>query len=236
MIRIVRRPLVVLSLLALPLFASNAFAEAPSAPAPAHAHAKGGHAHARGGWMESALTLGSLRPDQKKQIEQLKTSVEPSRATATSARKGLLEALATQVAAGKIDRPALQPKVDAVLASATAERATERAALEKLHSILDAKQRAELSTTMEARLAKHGGHGKHAEGSAQAKKVAEAFKQDKFAIDAIAPNDARAHAQLQANHLLDAAQTKTPSMTAEQRTAAAARLRANAAAAARLAF
>jgi Spy/CpxP family protein refolding chaperone len=206
---------------------------------PAHAQhgTQASHAH---GPLDVALSQAQLRADQKTAVEALKKGLEPSRTAARAAHKDLVETLAAQIAANKVDRAALQPKIDAFGTAAGNERAAERASLDKLHGILDAKQRVAFADAMEARAnhaghaggAAHGGKAKNAPDAAKVqamkdaqKKIWEAFKQDKFAMDSVAPNDARAKTIEHEGKMVDALKTKVASMTPEQRTAFATKMK-----------
>jgi hypothetical protein len=54
-----------------------------------------------------------LRPDQRTELEKLASDAEARHQATLSARKDIVDAVAAQVEAGKIDRAALQPKIDA---------------------------------------------------------------------------------------------------------------------------
>jgi Spy/CpxP family protein refolding chaperone len=58
-------------------------------------------------------------------------------------------AIADQILAGKIDRAALKPQLDAVVAASDAARPEDRAAIVRLHDVLDAGQRSELVSSIE---------------------------------------------------------------------------------------
>jgi Spy/CpxP family protein refolding chaperone len=98
-----------------------------------------------------------LTPDQRAQIERLASDAEARHAAARAAGKDLVDALATQVQTGAIDRAALQPKVAGLASAMQAARPADRAALEQLHAILSPDQRVAFADAVEARL--HGPHG-----------------------------------------------------------------------------
>jgi Spy/CpxP family protein refolding chaperone len=108
-----------------------------------------GH-HAGGDMVHAALRLPSLRADQRAQIQQLVEQEKVAHVGVRAARADLLVAVAQGVEAGRVDDAALKPKVDAVAQAAAAGKPVQRAALEKLHAILDASQRAELVNAVEA--------------------------------------------------------------------------------------
>jgi hypothetical protein len=105
------------------------------------------------GLLEESLRTLSLRADQRARIAAVAASIAPSREATRAARAALLAALAAQVERGDVDPQALRAKIDAAVNAEASERATERAALEQLHGILDAGQRAAMADTMESRLA-----------------------------------------------------------------------------------
>jgi Spy/CpxP family protein refolding chaperone len=108
-----------------------------------------GH-HAGGDLVHAALRLPSLRGDQRAQIQQLIEQEKAAHVGIRAARADLMLAVAQGVEAGRVDDAALKPKVDAVAQAAAAGEPMERAALEKLHGILDAAQRVELVNAIEA--------------------------------------------------------------------------------------
>jgi Spy/CpxP family protein refolding chaperone len=228
-----------------------------------------------------------LTPDQRTQIEQLAADAEARHATARAAGKDLVEAIATQVEAGSIDRAALQPKVGAVAAAMQGARPADRAALERLHAILSSDQRVAFADAVEARMhgphggpgdgdrghggaggLKRGGHplqqwaadlnlsdeqrsriraileeahekmpkGEHPRGGGwtvgggRGAKVFEAFKQDRFVMDEVAPApaDADRRAAEMGGQFLDVAARILPVLTPEQRAIAARKLREHA--------
>ena len=110
----------------------------------------------------TALGDVPLRAEQRTEIEKLATDAEARHATGRQARKDLMEAVALQVEAGKVDRAALQPKVDAVAAEMEKSRDADRASFERLHAILDANQRVAFVNALEAKVhEKMGGHADH---------------------------------------------------------------------------
>ena len=118
-------------------------AEAPTAPADVVATkapvAVTAHGHVK--LAGEALSEVPLRADQRAQIEHLAVDADARQAAVRAARQDLKLALADQVAAGQIDRTALQPKIDAIGTAALGAQTADRAALTQLHSILDASQR-----------------------------------------------------------------------------------------------
>jgi Spy/CpxP family protein refolding chaperone len=109
----------------------------------------------------TALGEVSLSAKQRADIEKLAADAEARHASGEKARQDLAEALAVQVEQGTVDRAALQPKIDAVAAAWQAVRPADRAALEQLHAILDAGQRAAFVDALRAQFAAHKGKGGH---------------------------------------------------------------------------
>jgi len=131
--------------------AGVAFAQDGTPQAAQHARQhKGGH---RKGLVGAALKLESLTPDQRTQIEQL---VSQRRAAAKPVRQAdaqVLEVLAQQVFADRMDAQALAPSLAVERVAVAQERSIDVATLGQLHSILTPAQRAELVDKIEARMA-----------------------------------------------------------------------------------
>ncbi len=104
-----------------------------------------------------------LTASQRAQIEQLATDAETRHAPARAARKDLMTVLASQVQAGQIDRAALQPKIDALVAAMQKAQQGDRAAFEQLHAVLGPQQRSAFVDAVKARIGAHMGemHDKH---------------------------------------------------------------------------
>ena len=90
---------------------------------------------------ERALEQLELRPEQQQAIDQLKAEAEKRHEPVKAAKRELMNAAADQVEAGKIDRCELDPKIEKVAAAKAQAHPEDRAAFEKLHSILDKQQR-----------------------------------------------------------------------------------------------
>lgn len=99
-----------------------------------------------------ALGVVPLTATQRTQIEQLATDAEARHGDARAARKDLMTALAAQVQAGQIDRPTLQPKIDALVAALQKAQPGDRAAFEQLHAILGPQQRTAFVDAVKARI------------------------------------------------------------------------------------
>lgn len=88
-----------------------------------------------------ALGEVPLRPDQRAELEKLAQEAEARHAPLADRRKELMLAIADQVEKGAIDRAALQPTIDRLTADFEKVRAEDRAAIARLHAILDKDQR-----------------------------------------------------------------------------------------------
>ena len=112
-----------------------------------------------------ALGEVPLRPEQRTEIEKLAAEAEARHAPMADGRKELMLAFADQVEKGSIDRAALQPKIDKVTSDFEKIRADDRAALAKLHGLLDAEQRNAFVDALETQMkARRGEHRAHAMG------------------------------------------------------------------------
>jgi Spy/CpxP family protein refolding chaperone len=106
-----------------------------------------------------ALGEVPLRPDQRAEIEKLATEAEARHAPQIAARKQLMLTVADQVEKGAMDASALQTQLDAMTAGLAKARADDRAALAKLHALLDADQRNAFVDALEKQMkAKRGEH------------------------------------------------------------------------------
>ncbi len=123
-------------------------------------------AHMR--FIREALSKVALRPDQKAIVEQLGREADARHEPIRNARAALQAALADQVAAGKIDRAALKPQVDALLQAIDQSRAADRVALGRLHDVLDKTQRNQFVDAIEDQF--HRGRPEH--GGMRAKRWA----------------------------------------------------------------
>jgi hypothetical protein len=90
---------------------------------------------------DKALDEVQLRPDQKTAVEAMKAEAEKRHAPVKAAKDRLAIALADQIEKGELDRCALAPDTKALASAAADARPGDRAAFEKLHSILDPTQR-----------------------------------------------------------------------------------------------
>jgi hypothetical protein len=229
--------------------------------------------HGRVKRLGDALAQVPLRPDQRTEIEQLASDAEARQTTSRAAHVAVMSALADQIEQGKIDRVALQPKIDVATAAFLQSRPKDHAAFERLHAILDTTQRGAFVDALEANAQEHRAHGSrgdkleewatalkltddqkdqiHAalrdqfmahkaeamEGRGEwkkahdhGKKMLEGFRADQFAMSDFVPApDVATKADRMADHFVHIAEVVLPLLTAEQRTLAAAKLRAHAA-------
>lgn len=100
---------------------------------------------------ERALDEVELRPEQQKAVEELKAEAEERHKPVKEAKRELMNAAADQVEAGKIDRCALDPQIERVASAKAQAHPGDRAAFEKLHSILDKDQRAKFVDALQRR-------------------------------------------------------------------------------------
>ncbi len=224
------------------------------------------NAHGMVRWMGGAFADVPLRDDQRKQIEELAQQAEARHTATAQAHKAAAEELATEIERGSLDRAAFSAKIDAAVAAAEAARPADRAALEKLHAILDASQRAAFVDALEKRghekMEGHKPHERmaewatdlkitdaqrdqikdalkaeleknHGEGMREmrahhekAKKTFEAFREDKFVVDEVAPvEDLRSHAKEGGEKIMSLVAAVLPILTPEQRSIAAKKIR-----------
>jgi len=108
-----------------------------------------------------ALGEVALRPDQRTELEKLAVAADQRHAAMAGGRKELMLAVADQVEKGAIDRSALQPKIDRIIADLEKGRPDDSAALARVHAILDPEQRNAFADALESKF--KGGHrgGKH---------------------------------------------------------------------------
>jgi len=125
-----------------------------------------------------ALGEVPLRPEQRAEIEKLASEAEARHAPLADAHKELMLAFADQVERGSIDKAALQPKIDKAAADFEKARADDRAALEKLHGLLDSDQRNAFVDALEKQMkAKRGERREHMKaGFGKLKQLADDLK------------------------------------------------------------
>jgi Spy/CpxP family protein refolding chaperone len=118
-----------------------------------------------------ALELPGLRADQKQKIEAIRAELSSSTSGLKSAHLAFAKAVAAEVRAGKIDRAALAPAIEAMKTAGEAARPAEQKAWSDLHAVLDAGQRQAL---VQAGKQKFGGfHEKRAEMHEHMEQVAD---------------------------------------------------------------
>ncbi len=124
----------------------------PTSRAPVASSAKGPLRVVGEALSDVPLTVG-----QRTHIEQLAAEAEARHGDARATRKDLTLALAVQVQAGRIDRAALAPKIDALAAALQKVQPADRASFEQLHAILGADQRVAFVDALEAHIGEHIG-------------------------------------------------------------------------------
>jgi Spy/CpxP family protein refolding chaperone len=134
--------------------ASATLAQTTTSTAPVAPQVKG---HLR--VVADALSQVPLRADQRAEIEQMAKDAEARHAAHAAAHAQVMQALAAQVEAGKIDRAALQPSIDAATSAADASRPADRAALTRLHDLLTPQQRAQFVEALKSHV--HERMGEH---------------------------------------------------------------------------
>ncbi len=153
MFRLTRLTLVSLSLALAPLSLAcgGSSAESPSAATSNQATKAPVAVQAHGPVKLIGEALGEvpLRTDQRTEIEKLAADAEARHQGGRDIHATLALAVADQIERGGIDRAALQPQIDAAVASFEKSRGADRAALERLHAILDASQRSALVDAVE---------------------------------------------------------------------------------------
>jgi Spy/CpxP family protein refolding chaperone len=98
-----------------------------------------------------------LTPPQRSEVDKLAADADGRHADITAARKALELAVADQVDTGRIDRAALQPKIDALVEAVKRTQAPDRAAFERLHALLDPDQRVAFVNAVEAQVSQRMG-------------------------------------------------------------------------------
>jgi Spy/CpxP family protein refolding chaperone len=114
-----------------------------------------------------ALGEVPLKNEQRTELEKIATEADQRHASMADGRKELANAIAEQIEKGAIDRAALQPKIDRVVADFEKVRPADQAAIARVHAILDADQRNAFVDALEKKLGEarehhkgqHGGFG-----------------------------------------------------------------------------
>lgn len=124
-----------------------------------------------------ALGEVPLRAEQRTEIEKLAAEAEARHAPQVEARKQLMLAFADQVEKGSVDVAALQPQIDAMRVGFEKTRTEDRAALARLHALLDADQRNAFVDALEKQMkAKHDEHGGKLGGFMKLKQLGDELK------------------------------------------------------------
>jgi Spy/CpxP family protein refolding chaperone len=98
-----------------------------------------------------------LTSAQRAAVEQLATDAEARHAAARAAHKDLMLTFAAEVQAGTIDRAALQPRIDALVAALRQAQPADRTSFEQLHGVLNAGQRAAFVDAVQTRISERVG-------------------------------------------------------------------------------
>jgi len=138
---------------ALALVPAIASAQDATPPAGQHAqhgkHHRGGH---KGSLVGASLKLESLTPEQRTKIEQLVAERRAAGVPVRTADAQVLQVLAQQVFADKMDPQALAPSLAVERGAMAQKQAVDLATLGQLHSVLTPAQRTELVDKIEARM------------------------------------------------------------------------------------
>jgi Spy/CpxP family protein refolding chaperone len=105
-----------------------------------------------------ALGEVALRPDQRTELEKIALAAEQRHVAMADGKKDLMLGVADQIEKGTIDRSALQPKIDRIIADLEKGRPEDTASLARMHAILDPEQRNAFADALEAKF-KNGHHG-----------------------------------------------------------------------------
>ena len=110
-----------------------------------------------------ALTEVALRPDQRSEIEKLASDAEARHAPLAAEHKQIMSTLADQVERGAIERASLEASAGRLAEVMKRVSADDRAAVARLHALLDPEQRNAFVDAVERQVkARRGEHGKHA--------------------------------------------------------------------------
>jgi Spy/CpxP family protein refolding chaperone len=118
-------------------------------PAAAHAKDKAG-LPGKLAVVTQALAKLNLKPEQKTEIDKLVSEATARHQAVAKARGTLKDAVAAQLASGTFDRGALSTPIQGLETAVAQTRTADRAALVRLHAVLDAGQRAALADEIEA--------------------------------------------------------------------------------------
>lgn len=121
-----------------------------------------------------ALGEVPLRPEQRVELEKMATDADARHEAMRKARAAFVEELAAQVDKGALDKAALQAKVDATAEALEKARPADRAALQRMHDLLDASQRIVFADALKAKM--HHAHAGHDRGFAKMREWADDLK------------------------------------------------------------
>ena len=125
-----------------PMPSSPTMGQQPSPAAPEEAQPKEAtDAHGLVGLVDEALSQIKLEPQQTASLGVLGDMVKKRETAVHKAKIALMDALAGQLASGRVDEKALAPEIEAFVKASESARPVMRAAFEELHDILDAAQR-----------------------------------------------------------------------------------------------
>lgn len=153
-----------------------------------------------------------LRAQQRTDLEKLAQDADVRHMPMVEARKDIMSTFADQVERGTIDKAALEAKVDKATADMEKARAEDRAAIAKMHGILDPEQRGLFVDALESRLKAHhsaNGAPHHAGHFMHMKKLAEDLKltdDQKTQIHAIMKESFKSAVKAHMGHHADHAQ------------------------------
>ncbi len=120
------------------------------------------------GLLTQALSKVNLRPEQKSEIDKLVSDAAVRHQAVAKARTALKNAVAAQLESGSFNRAGLSTEIAALESAVSQTAPADRAALMRLHGILDSAQRNQLvdafqelrrSAKGEGGFGKRGGHG-----------------------------------------------------------------------------
>jgi Spy/CpxP family protein refolding chaperone len=94
--------------------------------------------------VERALASVQLSSDQREAVDRIRGTLADREKVVRAARTDLMSSIAQQMSAGKVDRAALQQKIDAFVAAMKKASPGMRGALEELHGVLTPAQRSQL--------------------------------------------------------------------------------------------
>jgi Spy/CpxP family protein refolding chaperone len=94
-------------------------------------------------FVDEALGGISLRPEQSEALKELGATLDAKVAPVDKAKRDLMEALADQIEAGRVDAKSLEPAIQRVDEAVQTASPAVHGALQKIHDTLDADQRKE---------------------------------------------------------------------------------------------